>query len=214
MRWKTITACALTLAVAMALAAAAHRATAAGPGRKADGGRPMTHDLYDFRVRTIEGAEKSLADYRGRVLLIVNTASRCGFTPQYASLERIYREYRDRGFEVLAFPANNFMNQEPGTDEEIKSFCTVRYDTSFPLFAKISVKGRDIAPLYAHLTRESPFPGAIGWNFTKFLVARDGSVVARFDSRTDPADRKVKEAIESELARKAPAVAAAEGDAR
>jgi len=214
MNWKTITIATLTLAAAYTLASAAPLATAAGPGRKADGGRPMTHTIHDFRVRTIEGAEQSLGDYRGQVLLIVNTASKCGFTPQYASLERIYRDHRDRGFAVLAFPANDFMNQEPGTDEEIKSFCTLRYDTSFPLFSKISVKGRDIAPLYSYLTRESPFPGAIGWNFTKFLVGRDGKVVARFDSRTDPADRKVTEAIEKALAQDVPATGPAEGGVR
>jgi len=209
MHGKTMTIATLALAASLGLASASHGARAEGPGRKADGGRPMTQNIHDFRVRGIDGEEKSLADYRGRVLLIVNTASRCGFTPQYASLEKIYRDYRERGFEVLAFPANNFMNQEPGTDAEIKDFCTLRYDTSFPLFSKISVKGRDMAPLYAYLTRESPFPGAIGWNFTKFLVARDGQVIARFDSRTDPGDRKVTEAIETALAQEAPSAAAA-----
>ncbi len=186
-------------------------AGSAGAAPTAAGGHKVTRTIYDYSVRTIDGGERSLGDYRGEVLLIVNTASRCGFTPQYAALETLYRRYQQRGFEVLAFPANNFMNQEPGSDAEIKNFCTLRYDVSFPLFSKISVKGKDIAPLYAHLTTESPFSGAIGWNFTKFLVARDGRVVARFDSMTDPADGKVTEAIEAALAQKAPAVADAEG---
>ena len=174
----------------------------------------MTRTIYDYSLPTIDGGERSLSEFRGDVLLIVNTASRCGFTPQYAALEMLYRRYQQHGFEVLAFPANNFMNQEPGSDTEIKNFCTLRYDVSFPLFSKISVKGKDIAPLYAYLTTDSAFPGAIGWNFTKFLVARDGRVVARFDSRTDPADRKVTEAIEAALAQKAPAVADASGSSR
>lgn len=174
------------------------------------GGHKVTRTIYDYSVRTIDGGERSLGEFRGDVLLIVNTASRCGFTPQYESLETLYQRYQQRGFEVLAFPANDFMNQEPGSDAEIKSFCTLRYDVSFPLFSKISVKGKGIAPLYAYLTTGSPFPGAIGWNFTKFLVARDGRVIARFDSMTDPADRKVTEAIEAALAQKAPADADAE----
>jgi glutathione peroxidase len=166
------------------------------------GDHKMTQSAYDFGGRTIEGEESPLSAYRGKVSLIVNTASRCGFTPQYASLEKLYRRYRDRGFEVLAFPANNFLRQEPGSNEEIKSFCTLRYQTSFPLFSKISVKGKDIAPLYSFLTTKSPFPGAIGWNFTKFLVARDGRVIARFDSATDPLDRRVTDALERALAEK------------
>jgi glutathione peroxidase len=166
------------------------------------GDRKMTQSVYDFSGRTIEGKERSLGVYRGKVSLIVNTASRCGFTPQYAALEKLYRRYKDRGFEVLAFPANNFLNQEPGSNEEIKNFCALRYETSFPLFSKISVKGKDIAPLYAFLTTQSPFPGAIGWNFTKFLVARNGRVLARFDSSTDPLDHRVIDALERALAEK------------
>lgn len=212
MRSNTFLTRALLAAVALALLTTTVCPAVAGPASRTKGGRPMTQDVLAFRARTIDGADRSLADYRGRVLLIVNTASRCGFTPQYASLEKIYREYRERGFEVLAFPANNFMNQEPGSDAEIKNFCSTRYETSFPLFAKVSVKGRDITPLYSYLTRESPFPGDIGWNFTKFLVGRDGRVVARFDPKTDPADAKVTEAIERALAAKAPAAAGGGAD--
>lgn len=164
----------------------------------ASGGKPV-HGLYDFKVRTIDGAEQSLSHYRGKTLLIVNTASRCGFTPQYESLEHLYETYKARGFEVLAFPANNFAAQEPGTNEEIKQFCSTKYATSFPLFAKISVRGSKIAPLYAWLTKESGFPGDISWNFNKFLVGPDGRVVARFGSKTDPLDREVTAKIEAAL---------------
>lgn len=162
----------------------------------------MTQGIPDFRVQTIDGEDKSLSEYRGKALLIVNTASRCGFTPQYKSLEALYQRYRGRGFEVLAFPANNFMRQEPGTGSEIKAFCGSKYNTSFPLFAKISVKGKDIAPLYGYLTKDSPVPGAIPWNFTKFLVAPDGRVAARFDPATDPLEPKVTRAIDSVLGAK------------
>lgn len=167
------------------------------------GGKPMTASgVHEFRVTTIAGVEKSLADYRGKALLIVNTASRCGFTRQYKSLESLQRKYGERGFTVLAFPANNFMGQEPGTNEEILTFCTTRYGTSFPLFSKISVTGKDIAPLYRYLTHDSGFGGDIGWNFTKFLVGPDGKVVARFDSAIDPLDPKVTAKLDALLAAK------------
>ncbi len=160
----------------------------------------MTGSVHDFEVTTIDGARKSMKDYRGLTLLVVNTASRCGFTRQYESLEALQQKYGKRGFTVLAFPANDFLGQEPGTDAEIQKFCSTRYRTTFPLFAKIHVKGRQIAPLYRHLTRDSAFPGPIGWNFTKFLVAPDGRVVARFDSATDPLDPRVTAPLETLLA--------------
>lgn len=168
------------------------------------GGSPVaastpTAHLYDFKVTTIDGHERTLADYRGKALLIVNTASRCGFTPQYESLEKLYQKYHARGFEVLAFPANNFLHQEPGTNAEIQTFCSTKFHTTFPLFAKISVKGKDIAPLYRWLTTESGFPGDIGWNFAKFVVGPDGKVVGRFDPSTDPLENKVAASIESVL---------------
>lgn len=174
-------------------------AAAAGPTPAVSGARTMTRTLHDFTVRTIDGKDRALALYKGRTLLVVNTASRCGFTSQYAGLEALAEKYRARGFEVLAFPANNFMGQEPGTDAEIAQFCELNYRTSFPLFSKISVRGKDIAPLYAWLTKESGFTGDIGWNFTKFLVGPDGRVVARFDSRTDPRDPKLVAALEAAL---------------
>lgn len=177
-------------------ASPAHR-----PAAPATGDRSMSHSIHDFRVATIDGEQKSLADYRGRTLLIVNTASRCGFTPQYTSLEALYQRYKDRGFEILAFPANNFMGQEPGTNAEIKEFCSLKYRTTFPLFEKISVKGKDIAPLYAYLTRDSGHPGGISWNFAKFLVGPDGRVVARFGPATDPLDERITQRIESLLAK-------------
>ena len=159
----------------------------------------MDKSIYDFTVATIDGKQKSLADYRGKALLIVNTASKCGFTPQYKGLEALYEAYKDKGFEVLAFPANNFMGQEPGSNEEIKQFCELKFKTTFPLFAKISVRGKDTHPLYVFLTKESGFDGAITWNFNKFLVNADGKVVARFDSKTDPQDAPVLEALQKSL---------------
>jgi glutathione peroxidase len=170
----------------------------------ASGGRMTTRSVHDFTMKTIDGRDRPLSLYKGKTLLVVNTASKCGFTPQYKGLEALYEKYRDRGFEVLAFPANNFMGQEPGTNEEIAKFCELNYKTSFPLFAKISVKGKDIAPLYSYLTRESGYTGDIGWNFTKFLVDPDGKVVARYDSRTDPLDAKLVGRLEELLAAKKP----------
>ena len=186
----------------LALPAAAH----ADPGSSAavakSGDKPVRHSIHDFAVTTIDGDADSLAHYRGKVLLIVNTASRCGFTPQYESLEALYQRYGERGFEVLAFPANNFMGQEPGTNAQIKEFCSLKFKTTFPLFAKVSVKGKDIAPLYAYLTRDSGYPGDVSWNFAKFLVAPDGSVVARFDPATNPLDTKLTDRIEQLLAKR------------
>jgi len=156
--------------------------------------------IYDFKVKTMEGTEKSLADYRGQVLLIVNTASHCGFTPQYAGLEKLYERYKSRGFIILAFPANDFKDQEPGDDSTIKQFCELTYKTSFPLFSKVSVRGPQMAPLYQYLTTESGFNGGITWNFNKFLVDRQGRVIARFDSRTDPMDPQLEEDVLKALA--------------
>ncbi|MBF0504901.1 MAG: glutathione peroxidase [Candidatus Omnitrophica bacterium] len=156
--------------------------------------------VYDFKVKTIEGSEKSLGDYKGKVLLIVNTASRCGFTPQYTGLEKLYERYKDRGFIVLAFPANDFMGQEPGDNGAIKQFCELTYRTSFPLFSKISVRGAQMAPLYQYLTTASGFQGNISWNFNKFLINRKGQVIARFGSKTDPMDPALEEDVLKALA--------------
>lgn len=155
--------------------------------------------IHDFTMRDIDGQEVSLGDYAGTVLLVVNTASKCGHTPQYAALEELSRRFADRGLRILAFPANNFGGQEPGSNEQIKEFCTSTYEVTFPLFSKISVKGEDIDPLYAWLTSESPFPGEIRWNFTKFLLDQRGMVVARFETKTDPLDDTVVARIEELL---------------
>lgn len=160
---------------------------------------PAAQGVHSFTVTTIDGKSRSLADYRGRALLIVNTASRCGFTKQYATLETLYDTYKARGFEVLAFPANDFMGQEPGTNEEIQKFCTTKYSTSFPLFAKVKVKGDGMVPLYRYLTKDSGYPGDIPWNFTKFLVDANGQVVARFDPRTAPDSPELVAALEKVL---------------
>ena len=159
----------------------------------------MDKSVHDLTVETIDGKQKSLADYKGKALLIVNTASKCGFTPQYKGLEALYEAYKDKGFEVLAFPANDFMGQEPGSNEEIKQFCELKFKTTFPLFAKISVRGKDIHPLYAYLTKDSGFAGGITWNFNKFLVGPDGKVAARFGSKTDPQDPQIIDALKKVL---------------
>ena len=152
--------------------------------------------IYDFRVKTIDGQEKSLSDYKGKALVIVNTASHCGFTPQYKDLEDLYEKFKAKGFEILGFPANNFANQEPGGDEEIKKFCTLRFNVKFPLFSKISVKGKDIHPLYKYLTTESGFDGDVGWNFNKFIVSPEGKVAARFGAQENPLSKKFIAALE------------------
>ena len=158
--------------------------------------------IYDFKVKTIDGEEKSLEDYKGKAFLIVNTASKCGFTPQYQSLEALYEKYHGQGFEVLGFPANNFMEQEPGSNAEIKEFCSLKFHTTFPMFSKISVKGADIDPLYQYLTKESGFDGSISWNFNKFLVDPSGKVVARYGSSTDPLSGKLTSELEIILPKK------------
>lgn len=157
-------------------------------------------DLQAIPFRTITGGETSLGDYKGKVVLIVNTASKCGFTPQYEGLEKLQRTYGKRGFTVIAFPCNDFGRQEPGSGEEIREFCRTQFDTSFPLMEKVHVKGRDAHPLFAALTAKgSPVAGSVKWNFTKFLIGRDGTPVARFGSRTKPGDKKLLAAIEEAL---------------
>ena len=153
--------------------------------------------VYSHTMKKIDGTQVPLAAYKGKVLLIVNTASFCGYTKQYATLETLYRTYKDRGFEILGFPANNFGEQEPGTDEEIKTFCSTKYDVSFDMFSKISVKGEDIHPLYAYLTREAGHNGDITWNFNKFLVDRDGKVIARYGQKVDPMSEELKGMVET-----------------
>ncbi|MXQ54695.1 glutathione peroxidase [Shimazuella alba] len=156
-------------------------------------------NIYDIQVTTASSEEKSLADYRGKVLLIVNVASKCGFTPQYKGLQALYDKYKDQGLEILGFPCNQFLGQEPGTNEEIQEFCQVNFGASFPIFAKIDVNGSNAHPLYKHLTKEASgiLGGAIKWNFTKFLVDRDGKVVKRYAPNTEP--EKLAEKIEELL---------------
>jgi len=146
--------------------------------------------LSDFSARTITGEERSLADFAGQVVLVVNTASKCGFTPQYSGLEALYEAHRDEGFVVLGFPCNQFMSQEPGTEEEIAQFCSLDYGVTFPMFAKIDVNGSGAHPLYGWLKSEKGglLGGAIKWNFTKFLIGRDGRVIDRYAPNTEPSD--------------------------
>lgn len=157
--------------------------------------------VYGFTLPSIDGEPTALASYKGKVVLLVNVASRCGFTPQYSALESLYEKYKERGFVILGFPANNFGGQEPGTNAEIKSFCSTKYNVTFPMFAKVSVKGADCTPLYQYLTQQAnpSLTGDIKWNFTKFLVDRSGKVVARFESPVKPDSPEVVEAIEKLL---------------
>lgn len=177
--------------------------------------------LQNIPIKKIDGSSASLADYRGKVLLVVNVASKCGLTPQYAGLEKLYQGKQAQGLEVLGFPANNFMGQEPGSDDEIKDFCSTSYDVHFPLFSKISVKGEDQHPLYAALTKalpkqvgaepfrenmkrygiDAPDDGNVMWNFEKFLVGRNGEVAARFAPDVTAEDPRLVAAIEAELAK-------------
>jgi len=157
--------------------------------------------IYSFTLNSIDGKPAPLADYKGKVVLVVNVASQCGYTPQYSALEAIYEKYKDQGFVILGFPANNFGAQEPGTNEEIKTFCTRKYSVTFPMYSKISVKGADQAPLYAYLTKETGpgITGEIKWNFTKFLVDRNGKVVQRFEPAVKPDSKEVVSGIEQQL---------------
>ncbi len=167
--------------------------------RLPDANAGSAEGIYDFIMKDIDGKDVPLSAYKGKVVLIVNTASRCGFTPQYKGLEEIYQQYKDKGFVILGFPANNFLGQEPGSNEEIKKFCELKFKTSFPMFAKIDVTGGNMAPLYQYLTQDSGFPGSITWNFNKFLVGKDGKVIARFGSKSAPESAEIKTAIESAL---------------
>lgn len=170
--------------------------------------------IYDFKFNSIDDEQISLSDYKGKVLLIVNTASKCGFTPQYEGLEKLYKKYNDKGFEVIGFPSNQFMQQEPGKKEEIKNFCSINYGVTFTLSDKVDVRGEDAIPLFKYLTEKAPFDGfdlskenakgllgfikdklpklldgdSIKWNFTKFLIDKDGNVVGRFEPPVDPLD--------------------------
>ncbi len=159
--------------------------------------------LYAIPVKDIDGKAATLAPYQGRVMLIVNVASECGYTPQYEGLQAAYKKYQAKGLTVLGFPCNQFGGQEPGTNSEIKLFCTSKYSVTFPLFDKIDVNGDKRHPLYVALAgKDSPFPGDIGWNFTKFLIGRDGKILQRFDSKVTPESPEITKAIEAALAAK------------
>ena len=158
--------------------------------------------VHEFSLPSIDGAPAPLSAYKGKVALIVNVASQCGYTPQYAGLEKLYEKFKDKGFVILGFPANNFGAQEPGTNEEIKTFCSSKYNVTFPMYGKISVAGADKAPLYQFLTDKQANPatgGEIKWNFTKFLVGKDGKVISRFESAVKPESAEVTGAIEKAL---------------
>lgn len=161
-----------------------------------------TKKVLAGEVKSLEGEKVDLSKYDGKVLLVVNVASKCGATPQYKQLQALHEEYKDQGFAVLGFPCNQFGSQEPGTAAEIRSFCTENYNVSFPMFQKVDVNGDDAAPLYQKLKQFAGDPGDVKWNFEKFLVNRDGEVVARFRTRTKPDDPQVLKALEAELAKK------------
>jgi glutathione peroxidase len=163
----------------------------------------MAGTLYDFTLKTIDGGEQRLSGYRGKAVLVVNVASKCGLTPHYRGLQQIYEEYREDGLEVLGFPCNQFGAQEPGSDAEVKQFCTSRYSVSFPMFSKIEVNGPGRAPLYAWLTSQPTQPdgpGDIAWNFAKFLIGKDGRVRARFSPQVEPGSNEIRNAIGEALA--------------
>lgn len=188
-----------TLAVAALVSPTLRADDAAAPTTKPAAG-PLA-----FTVRDIDGKDVNLADYKGKVVMIVNVASKCGNTKQYDALEKLYAEKKAEGFVVLGFPANDFNGQEPGTEEEIKAFCTGTYKVTFPLFSKIVVKGAGKSPLYQYLTEAptaGPFAGEVDWNFAKFLVGRDGQVVARFKAKVKPDAPEVTAAVEQALAAK------------
>ena len=163
----------------------------------------MAKSIHDFSAKTIDGKDKSLGDYRGRVALIVNVASECGLTPQYTGLEQLHETYAAKGLSILGFPANEFGAQEPGTDAQIKDFCSTRFGVKFDMFSKVKVKGAGIDPIFDFLTNPATNPtssGDIKWNFNKFLVGKNGEVLARFEPQVEPTSPEVKKAIEQALA--------------
>jgi glutathione peroxidase len=163
----------------------------------------MSKNIYDFSARTIDGSPRDLSAYKGKVALIVNVASKCGLTPQYKGLEELHETYGPKGFAVLGFPANEFGAQEPGTEDQIKEFCTTNYGVKFDMFAKVKVKGPGIDPLFDYLTNQETnprFSGDIKWNFNKFLVGKNGEVLARFEPQVEPTSAEVKQAVEKALA--------------
>jgi glutathione peroxidase len=191
-------------AVAAVCGAALAAEPTTGPSTQPSVANPSTPPPLAFTMKSLSGQDVDLRQYLGKVVLIVNTASKCGNTPQYAPLETLYKTYQDRGFVILGFPSNDFHHQEPGTDKDISEFCTKNYGVTFPMFSKVDVKGDGMCDLYKFLTSEDtdkPFAGAITWNFEKFLIGRDGTVVARFRPKVKPDAPEVVATIEGELAK-------------
>lgn len=186
-----------TLILSLAVAALAFAVPVAAADAAA--GDAPVKSVMDATLTSADGKPYPLSQHRGQVILLVNVASKCGLTAQYTALEALHKKYKDAGLVVVGVPANNFGGQEPGTNEEIQAFCKTKYDVTFPVLGKVSVKGDDIAPLYKYLTTDGPKPGAIGWNFAKFLVGRNGEVIDRFDPKTAPSDATVIAAIEKAL---------------
>ena len=192
----------LSTCVVLALALPAFSAEKPAKKSKSDKKVPP---VLNFTMKKLDGKEVNLADYQGKVLLIVNTASKCGATPQYEGLESLHEKYAEKGLAVLGFPANEFGAQEPGTDEEIATFCKQNYGVKFDMFSKVVVKGEGECPLYQHLTSKKTDPkfgGPIKWNFEKFLISREGEIVGRFNTGTEPESDEVVKAVEAELAKK------------
>jgi glutathione peroxidase len=187
--------CLLVLSVATVTAAKSKGL----PEDNKKGNLPAKGDVMQIPFNTIDGKATNLDAYKGKVILIVNVASKCGHTPQYKGLEQLYEKYKDKGFVILGFPANNFGNQEPGTDQEIQKFCTLTYNVTFPMMSKVSVLGSDIHPLFSYLTEKSSIPGPIKWNFSKFLLDRQGQLVSRFPSEIEPLDSNLVAKIEELL---------------
>lgn len=193
----------LLLALAFICAAALSMALSTGASDKSPDGDKMD-SIYKFTLKDIDGKDTTLSQYKGKVVMLVNVASKCGLTPQYEGLQRLYDKYKDKGFVILGMPANNFGGQEPGTNEEIKSFCSLKYNVTFPIFSKISVKGEDIHPLYKYLTEKETNPeygGEIKWNFNKFLIDKNGKIIARFEPRVTPESEPVVAAVEKAIAK-------------
>lgn len=197
---KTVFLLSTFIIVAGALIFLVAKNTKSNSHSKKGDGEKLEASILNYSVKDNGGSIVNLADYKGKVLLIVNVASKCGYTKQYKGLEQIYRKYKDSGFEILAFPCNDFGGQEPGTNEEIADFCSSNYDVTFKLFDKIKVKGNEKEPLYSMLTNnEVTGTDDIGWNFEKFLIAKDGNVVKKFKSKVDPLSDELTSLIESEL---------------
>jgi glutathione peroxidase len=170
-----------------------------GSIRKPDPSILDQSSIYDFTMKTIDGEDRSLSTYKGKVLLVVNVASKCGYTPQYEGLQDLYEKYKDRGLVILGFPSNNFKGQEPGTDSEIKEFCSTNYGITFDMFSKIEVVGNDQHPLYHFITTQPVVEGPVKWNFQKYLVSRKGEVKAKFFSKTEPLDEELTGTVEQLL---------------